>query len=103
MAAFSFHGEITLAGVDFPGNWHGSRLAKAAGLPNPLLPEESARPGCALLAGSAFEVDAAQANGKVARGRKGREAEGAPESEMLAAVDPLLQRAMPSERKPAER
>ena len=51
---------------------------------------------------SAFVIDVRCTNGKVLRGRKSNEKKGIPQSAVLAAVDILLQRVMPSERQSAE-
>ena len=56
----------------------------------------------AILGDSAFVTDVRCTNGKLLRGRKSNEKKGIPHSAILAAVDILLQRAMPSERQSAE-
>lgn len=102
LLAFNFFGELAHAAVNYPGSWHGARLAGAPGLHRKLLSDEKAPPGFAILGGSAFVNDTKLTNGKVARGRKANEASDIPESAALAAVGLALQRAMPSGRQSAE-
>ena len=99
---FNFFGEIIHGAINFPGSWHDNRLAAASGLYWPKLSDSHTPAGYAILGDSAFVTDVRCTNGKVLRGRKSNEKKGIPQSAVLAAVDILLQRAMPSERQSAE-
>ena len=102
---WNFFGEIVHAGVNFPGSWHDSRVAAASGLYFTRLSDRITPPGFCILGDSAFPRSTDVNNGKILRARKVNEmgsASGVPESAFLAAVDLLLDRAMPSERQSAE-
>ena len=99
---WKFFGEIIHAAINFPGSWHDNKLAGASGLYFTKLSDEMTPPGYAVLGDSAFVSDTRRTNGKIVRARKTNETSDIPYSATLAAVDVLLQRAMPSERQSAE-
>ncbi|CDF33017.1 unnamed protein product [Chondrus crispus] len=99
---WNFYGELIHAAINFPGSWHDTKLASASGLYFPKLSDEYTPPGYAVLGDSAFVNNLKATNGKVVRGRKSNETNDIPCSLALAAVDTILQRAMPSERQSAE-
>lgn len=99
---FNFRGEIIHAGVNFPGSWHDSKVVLASGLLLDRLSDEKTPRGKAILGDSAFVTNTRVTHGKIIRGRKTTETSDIPLSPLLAAVDAILQRAMPSERQSAE-
>lgn len=99
---FNFYGEIIHAGVNYPGSWHDSKVVVASGLLLDRLSDEKTPRGKAILGDSAFVAKARVSHGKIIRGRKSTETEDVPVSELLARVDAVLQRVMPSERQSAE-
>ena len=101
---WNFYGELIFAAVNFPGSWHDSRVAAESGLYAPTLTEDTPTGFC-VLADSAFPRTSAILEGKIVRGRKANElgeSSGVPKNIWLAAVETLLDRAMPSERQSAE-
>ena len=98
----NFFGDIIHASVSYPDSCHDTQLAGMSGLYFPKLSDEMTPPGMAILGDSAFFNTTKATNGKLLRGRKSNEVNDIPKSAALAAVDLLLQRAMPSERRSAE-
>ena len=87
--------------MNFPGSWHDSKLAASSGLYLTVLTEYTPA-GFAVLAGSAFPRTIDALKSKIVRARKLNElgaSNGVPESAYLQAVDKLIERAMPSERR----
>ena len=99
---WDFNGELIHAAVNFPGSWHDNKLAGVSGLYYPELSDEMTPPGFAILGDSAFVNDTRVNKGKVIRARKSNEIWDIPQSAVLAAVDTILQKVMPSERQSAE-
>ena len=99
---WNFYGELIHAAINFPGSWHDTKLASVSGLYHPKLDDEMTPPGMAILADSAFVNNARVTNGKIIRPRKTNEVHDIPSSAFLAAVDTMLQHAIPSERQSAE-
>lgn len=99
---FNFKGELIHAAVNFPGSWHDSKVVLSSGLLLDRLSDDKTPRGYAILGDSAFIARARVTHGKILRGRKASETHDVPESALLAAVDAVLQRAMPSERQSAE-
>ena len=97
-----FFGEIINAAINFPGSWHDNNLADSSGLYFLKLSDEMTPPGYAVLEDSAFVNDTRRTNGKTFQCRKISGTSDFPSYATLAAVDVLLQRAMPSERQSAE-
>lgn len=102
LLVFSFYGEIIHAGVNYPGSWHDNKVLIASGLLADRLSDAKTPIGFAILGDSAFVARTRVVHGKIIRGRKSTETEDVPASSMLAAVDAILQRVMPSERQSAE-
>ena len=88
--------------INFPGSWHDNRLAYTSGLIHDKLSDEMTPPGFEILCDSAFTKDTKRTNGKCFRSRKENEKSIGTDSAELAAVDAILERAMPSERQSAE-
>lgn len=61
---FNSAGEVTHAGVNFPGSWHDSREARVSGLWYPKLGDEMTPPGNALLGDSAFVASLNEGGGR---------------------------------------
>ena len=99
---WNFFGEIIHAAANYPRSWHDTKLASVSGLYFPKLSDEMTPPGMAILGDSAFVNTTKAMNSKIVRGRKTNEVHDVPISAALAAVDILVQRAMPSERQSAE-
>ena len=99
---FNFKGELIHSAVNFPGSWHDSKVVMASGLLLKKLSDEKTPVGYAILGDSAFVTRARVVHGKIVRSRKSSETHDVPLSAMLAAVDAVLQNAMPSERQSAE-
>lgn len=97
---YNFKGELIHAAVNYPGSWHDNRLAMTSGLIFPNLGDEMTPPGFAILGDSAFVTRTT--GGKVVRARKNNETGEIPTDAVLAAVDIIMQRVMPSERQSAE-
>lgn len=99
---WNFRGELIHAAINFPGSWHDTELAAVSELYHPKLSDEYTRPGMAVLADSAFVITSRVTNGKIIRPRKSNEVQDIPKSTYLAAVDTILQAAIPSEKQSAE-
>ena len=103
MFAWNFKGELIYAAINYPGSWHDSRLAAASGIYTLLL-EHYAPSGYAVLADNAFPRGGDFLEGKILRARKSNEMvsnSNVLSSTCLAAVNTLLERALPSERQSA--
>ncbi len=106
LLVWNFFGEIIFAALNFPGSWHDSKLGAASGLYRPMLTKHTP-PGLALLGDSAFPRSVPELRGKLVRARKAnegwmRDSSDVPRTAWMAAIDTLLERAMPSERQSAE-
>jgi len=102
---WNFRGEIIHAAINFPGSWHDSKVAHASGLYHPKLSDAVTPRGFAILGDSAFPSRTSILQGKIVRSRKVNEIPRAgtvTETAYRAAIDLLLDRAMPSERQSAE-
>lgn len=99
---FNFFGEIIHAGINYPGSWHDSKVVLASGLLLDSLSDAKTPRGRAILGDSAFVVKSRVIHGKIIRARKSTETVDTPTSSLLASVDAILQRVMPSERQSAE-
>ena len=99
---WNFFGEIIQAGINYPGSWHDSKLANASGLLFPKLSDSMTPPGYAIPGDSAFIGHTRHTKGNIVRGRKSNETKRIQSSPEMAAVDIILQRVMPSERRSAE-
>ena len=89
---------LIFAAVNYLRSWHDSRVAAGSGLYYPNLVTATPSRLC-ILADSAFPRTGAALQSKIVRARKASEhgaAGDTPRSEWLAAVDLLLDRAMPS-------
>lgn len=102
LLVYSFDGCLIHAALNFPGSWHDSRLANQSGLMNDLLSDEKTPVGMAILCDSAFMAATAKTGGKIIRARKVTERSEIPCSELMSAIDDILQSVMPSERQSAE-
>lgn len=100
---YSFKGKIIQAVVNYPEDWHDSKLATFSGLLSPKLGDDMTPPGMAFLGDSAFVVDKCVSGGKVVRVRKSNENLRCMESTEMATVDSVLQCVVPGELQAAER
>ena len=101
---WNFHGECIHAAVNFPGSWHDSLLAAASNLFYPLLTNKTL-PGYSVLSGSSSPRTGRDLEGKILRSQEQNElgnSNDIPQIPWLAAVDTMLERAIPSERQSAE-
>ena len=99
---WNFFEKIIHAALNYPDSWHDAKLAGVVGVYFPKLSDDMTPPGMAIFGDSAFVNTTKATNGKVLRSRKSNEINDIPKSSELAAVDLLLQRAMPSEIQSAE-
>lgn len=97
---FNIFGELIHDGVNYPGNWHDTKLALVYGLYQKLTEHTPA--GLAILADTAFVNDPRKTRGRLIRSRRVNETNDIPAAAAVAAVDILQQREMPSERQSAE-
>lgn len=99
---FNFRGEIIHSGVKFPGSWHGSKVVLESCLLIYKLSDERTPRGKAILGDSDFIINSRVVHGKITRGRKSTETIDIPMFPLLAAVEAILQRSIPSELQSAE-
>lgn len=97
---FNFMGELIHAAINYPASWHDDKLAYASGVLYPKLEDEMTPPGFSIFGDSAFVTRTME--GKLVRSRKTNETSDIPKDAVLAAVDIIMQRVMPSERQSAE-
>lgn len=102
LLVMNFHGELIHAGINYPGSWHDSKVAAYSGLYYPRLSDEMTPAGYCILVDSAFPRYGGDLRGKLVRARKDNERNDIPAAASLAAVDALIEKAMPSERQSAE-
>lgn len=101
---WDFKGELIHTAINCPGIWHDSKIASVSGLFAPLL-ENRTPAGFAILADSAFPRGGVFLEVKLVRAWKANEHDqnnGCSRSTWIAAVDMLLERAIPLERQSAE-
>lgn len=101
---WNFYGEIIYSPVNFPGSWHDYNIASESGLRNPTLTQHTPTVYQAL-AYSAFTHVSSVLQGKIVRARKANElgkSSNVPQTQYLAAIEILFEKAMSSERKSAD-
>lgn len=104
LLVWNFHSELIFAALNSPGSWHDSRIAAESGFYGNMLMRHTPT-GMTVLADSAFPRLPSSLEGKTMRSRKMNEhgeAIGVPSSVWLAAMDALLEKAIPSEQHSAE-
>lgn len=97
---YNFRGELMHAEINYPGSWHDKKLAYASAVLFLNLGDDMTPHGYAILGDSAFVTR--NMGGKVVQGRKTNETSDIPNDAVLAAVDLIVQRIMPSDRQSAE-
>lgn len=99
---FNFFEEIIHAAINFHGSWYDTRLALLSGLYYHKLSDCMKPPGIDILGYSGFVNNNNCTNGKIKMAGKTKETNDITASQELGAMDLILQRIMPRERKSAE-
>ena len=102
LLVFSFDGCLIHKGLNFPGAYHDSRVAKECGLIENALDDTLTPPGKAILCDTAFHIRTEFTNGKVVRAKKNNERSEILQSEALQFIEYVMQRTYPIERQPVE-